>query len=90
MNPTSDVVEGLAAVASIKSLPEGVCCISVITPPKVADAVVEEAAAFGIKHIWFQPGASSESAVKAATSHGMSVIADGSCVLVQLGVHDDE
>ena len=77
-------------MTSVSALPATVQCLSVITPPKVADSIVKDAAALGVKHLWFQPGAWSESAVKAASGHGMSVIADGTCVLVQLGVADHE
>jgi len=85
INPRGGEIEGVTALEDVRSLPKGVACLSVITPPKFADAVVEAAQAVGVQHVWFQPGASSESAVKAAAELGMSVIADGTCALVELG-----
>ena len=62
--------------------------ISVITPPAATEQVVREAAAVGVTHIWMQPGAESDEAIQAAEDAGMSVIADGPCLLVVLGYHE--
>ena len=60
----------------------------VITPPKVTEAVVEEAGRLGIKHLWMQPGAESDAAVSRARELGMNVISGGPCVLVVLGFRE--
>ncbi len=88
INPRAEVIEGIPAFADLQSLPEPVHGISVITPPKVSEQVVEEAARAGIKHIWFQPGAESPTAIEKAEQAGMNVVADGSCILVVLGYDD--
>ena len=46
--------------------------------------------ALGIKNIWMQPGAESDSAIQAAEAAGANVIAHGPCILVSLRYHDDE
>ncbi|MCH8218006.1 MAG: CoA-binding protein [Planctomycetes bacterium] len=56
----------------------------------VTASIVEETAQLGIKHIWMQPGAESEEAVKRAEQLGMNVIAGGPCALVRLRYHEDE
>ena len=70
----------------------------VVTPPAGATVqephleVVEhvmEAGAAGVKHIWMQPGAESETAVTRANELGMSVIAGGACFLVIAGYRED-
>jgi predicted CoA-binding protein len=85
VNPKAPEVEGQKAFPDLKSLPEGIHGISVITPPQVTEKVVQEAADLGIKHIWMQPGAESETAVAAAEKAGISVIAGDACVLVVFG-----
>ena len=84
VNPAASLVEGHVAYPDLSSLPEPVYGVSLITPPEVSERVVEEAAQLGIAHIWFQPGAESEAAVKLAKQAGMSVIYGGPCVLVAL------
>ncbi len=88
INPKADEVEGLAACADLDSLPEPVRGISIITPPKVTEAVVEKAAELGIRHLWMQPGAESEAAVARCEELGLSVIAGGPCLLVVLGYQE--
>ena len=66
-------------------MPEPNHGLSIITPPKVSEAIVEQAGALGVKHIWFQPGAESEQAIARANEFGMNVISGGPCILVILG-----
>jgi predicted CoA-binding protein len=88
VNPVEREIEGLACVASVADLPEGVASISIITPPQVTEKVVEQAIARGVRNIWMQPGAESAKAVAACEQAGVNVIADGSCVLVVLGYRE--
>ena len=81
-------IEGLACVASVNDLPRDVQSLSVITPPRVTEQIVKEAAGKGIRHIWMQPGAESSQAIAACEDAGINVIADGSCLLVVLGYHE--
>jgi predicted CoA-binding protein len=88
VNPKAPEVEGLKAYPSLAALPVAVKAISVITPPMATEQVVRDAAAAGVTHIWMQPGAESQSAIAAAESLGMSVIAGGPCLLVVVGYHE--
>ncbi|GLH71776.1 CoA-binding protein [Geothrix limicola] len=88
INPKAPDVEGLKAYPSLASLPAKVKAISVITPPAATEQVVREAAAAGVSHIWMQPGAESDAAIRTAESLGMSVIAEGPCLLVVMGYHE--
>ncbi len=88
VNPKAPEVEGLPAWPSLAKLPERVAAISVITPPAATEQVVRDAHAAGVKHVWMQPGAESDAAVRTAESLGMNVIAGGPCVLVVMGYHD--
>ena len=51
----------------------------------VTEKVVVEVVAAGIGHIWMQPGAESAVAIDECTTAGLSVIAGGPCLLVELG-----
>lgn len=88
VNPREETIEGVPCVSTVNQLPPEVSSISVITPPAVTEQVVKEAIAHGIRSIWMQPGAESAAAVAACESHGVEVIADGSCLLVVLGYHE--
>lgn len=85
VNPTATEVEGLRAFANLRSVPEAVHGVSIITPPPVTERIVEKAGELGIRHLWMQPGAESAKAVKRARELGMNIIAGGACLLVVLG-----
>ncbi|WP_306591646.1 CoA-binding protein [Geothrix sp. 21YS21S-4] len=85
INPRAEELEGLKAYPSLAALPVKVPAISVITPPAITEQVVRDAAAAGVKHVWMQPGAESDAAIRTAESLGLSVIAGGPCLLVVLG-----
>src|SRR5512137_1408546 len=90
VNPKAPEVEGLAAFPSLGALPEPVPAISVITPPAATEQVVREAHAAGVKHVWMQPGAESDEAIRAAEAMGMNVIAGGPCLLVVMGYREQD
>jgi len=84
VNPREREIEGLAAYASLSALPALPRAVSIITPPEVTEAVVEECAALGIRHLWMQPGAESAQAVARCEELGLECIAGGPCLLVVL------
>ncbi len=88
INPRADEIEGLRAYRSLADLPKAAAGISVITPPEITERVVKEAIAAGVKHIWMQPGAESLAAVREAEAAGISVIANGACLLVVIGYRE--
>ncbi len=88
LNPREAQVEGLRAYRSLADLPEKVVGLSLITPPPVSEEVVREAIAAGVRRLWFQPGAESESAIAQAEAAGLEVIAWGPCILVVAGYRE--
>jgi len=88
VNPNEAEIEGLSCYPDLKSLPEPVHGISIITPPTVTEQVVQQAADAGIQHAWMQPGAESPEAVELGESLGLNVIGDGSCILVVMGYRE--
>lgn len=85
VHPTEGFIEGLACINNIADLPETVASISIITPPIITEKVVEQAIKKGIKNIWIQPGAESETAIDNCVRNHVNVIAKGPCILVELG-----
>jgi predicted CoA-binding protein len=88
VNPREKQIEGIPCAASVDALPAEVKSLSVITPPKVTEEVVEAAIKMGIRNVWMQPGAESAKAIARCEQAGVNVIGDGSCVLVVLGFHE--
>lgn len=89
INPRADQIEGVRCFPALDKTPKLPGAISVITPPKITEQVVEEAAKLGIDWIWMQPGAESPEAIAKAEGLGLRVIAGGPCVLVVLGFRDE-
>ncbi len=87
IHPLEHEIEGLKCLQSIAELPDTVKSLSVITPPNLTEKIVEQAHLKGIENIWMQPGASSHLAVEKCKEYGINVIADGPCILVELGCH---
>ena len=88
INPRADEIEGLKAYPSLASVPVRLRAVSIITPPKITEQVVKDAAAAGIKYVWMQPGAENAEAIQAAEDLGMEVIAGGPCYLVLAHYHE--
>jgi len=87
INARATEVEGLKAYPDLASLPVKPRAISIITPPRITEQVVKEAAAAGVRYVWMQPGAESDEAVRVAEGLGLEVISGGPCLLVVLGFH---
>lgn len=85
VNPTEGFIEGLPCLKGVEDLPETVNSISIITPPQITEKIVEQAIKKGIKNIWMQPGAESEKAITNCLQNKVNIIANGACILVELG-----
>lgn len=84
INPRAESILGQIAYPSLTALPERVEAVTVVTPPAVTERIVEDAIAAGVRYLWMQPGAESAAAIARAQAAGISVIAGGPCVLVEL------
>ena len=84
INPRGEEIEGQKVYRDLMSLPEPVHGVSIITPPAITEQIVEDAAAAGITRVWMQPGAESDEAIERARALGMTVIAGGPCLLVEI------
>ncbi|WP_149499515.1 CoA-binding protein [Roseiconus lacunae] len=84
LNPISESVEGHRAFPTLGDLPEVPASLSIVTPPQVTRTIIAEAIKLGVKHVWMQPGAEDADASQLARDAGLTVIDDGSCLLVLL------
>lgn len=83
VNPNYETVEGDKCYQNLTSLPEMPEVIDMVVSPKFGMAVIEEAAALGIKNIWLQPGAYNDELMNLIAAKGLKAIQ--ACVLVALG-----
>ncbi|MFC2158011.1 CoA-binding protein [Acidobacteriota bacterium] len=81
VNPNAESVEGDRTYPDVKSLPPKVDAAVVVTPPDLADRIVEEAISHGLKKIWFQQGAESAPAVEKALEAGLDVVSK-KCIMM--------
>lgn len=88
IHPKESTIEGVPAYRRLADVPTTPEALSIVTPPPVTESLVEEAAAIGVKHLWMQPGAESDAAIRRAHELGLSVIAGGPCLLVALGFRE--
>jgi predicted CoA-binding protein len=90
VNPRIATYEGAACYADLKSIPEKVDAVFILTSPKVTEQVIQQCVDLGIKHVWMhcmmgtKPGLAagmtsvSQSAVEMCNANGIAVI-PGSC-----------
>ncbi len=85
VNSREKMIEGVPCVAHLADLPAHVKSLSVIMRPQATIKIVEEAIALGIKHIWMEPGSENILAIEKCKKNGITVIANGPSILVELG-----
>lgn len=90
VNPHITTFNGDACYADLKSVPEKVDAVFILTSPKVTDQIVEQCVELGIKHVWMhcmmgtKPGLAaamtslSSKAVEMCRANGIAVI-PGTC-----------
>ena len=88
INPIEETVEGLTCLHDVSELPNEVQSISIITPPNITEKIIDQAIQKKIKNVWMQPGAESELAIKKCKDNNINIIAEGPCLLVELGFID--
>ena len=90
VNPRISTYDGQTCYANLKSIPEKVDAVFILTSPNVTEQIVQQCVDLGVKHVWMhcmmgtkpglQAGASSVSqpAVEMCKANGITVI-PGSC-----------
>ena len=83
INPSLKEIDGKECFSDLKSLPEKVDGLVIVTKPEVTGQLINEAHAAGIKNIWIQQGADSDEAIQSAKSYGMNIVY-GQCLIMFL------
>ena len=90
VNPRISTYDGETCYADLKSIPEKVDAVFILTSPKVTEQVVQQCVDLGVKHVWMhcmmgtRPGlpagmtSVSQPAVELCKANGITVI-PGSC-----------
>ena len=90
VNPRINTYNGAPCYPDLKSIPDKVDAVFILTNPKVTDEIVQQCVDLGIKHVWMhcmmgtKPGLAasmtsvSQPAVEKARANGIAVI-PGSC-----------
>jgi predicted CoA-binding protein len=81
VNPATTEIDGQRCYASVAEIDPPVSAVLIMTPPAVAERVVEQCVEAGINHVWLYggmagKGATSPKAVEYAESHGVDVVAE--------------
>ena len=82
VNPLYDTVDGDTCYPDLTSLPVRPDVVNMVVTPKRGYAVVDEAEALGIRHMWFQPGTHDDELLEYTEEKGMTALT--ACVLVAL------
>lgn len=72
VNPKLKTFEdGTPIYPSISSIQSPIDMVITVVPPRITEQVVDECIKLQIKHIWFQPGSESESAIEKARKNNI-------------------
>ncbi len=82
VNPRLTSLNGVPAVATLDKISPRPDVVVFVVPPEVGLMVMEDAARLGIRKLWFQPGAESDRIQQRGRELGLTVMADGSCIMV--------
>ena len=74
VNPQSKEVDGLKCYPSIIDIPEVVDVVDLVTPSSATEQIVKQCLEKGIKRVWIQPGAESETAIKYCNENNIKVV----------------
>ncbi len=79
VNPMYEMIEGDRCYSNLTALPRLPEVVDIVVSPQRAVPVLEEAAALGIKYIWFQPGTYDDQTLEKAKALGLETVQH--CVL---------
>lgn len=86
INPHADEIHGSKVYRDVKSLPDNVGGLIIMTNKQQTAGVIREAKEKGIKHIWIQQMAESKDGLKELEGSGMNYITK-ECILMHYKPH---
>jgi predicted CoA-binding protein len=82
VNPKCDRILGDTCYPDLERLPVIPDVVNLVVPPHVTEEVVKTCHALGVKKVWMQPGAESETAIRYCEEKGIAVV-HSLCVMIQ-------
>jgi predicted CoA-binding protein len=82
VNPNCDHILGDACYPDLEHLPVIPDVVNLVVPPNVAEEIVKTCHTLGVRKVWMQPGAESETAIQYCEENGIDVI-HSLCVMIQ-------
>jgi hypothetical protein len=86
VNPYTELIHGVKTYPNLKSLPENVKGLIIMTQKSQTAGLVRDAREKGFKQIWIQQMSESKDALKELESSGINYIA-GQCILMHYKPH---
>jgi uncharacterized protein len=83
VNPNEKTIEGLTAFASIADIPAAVDRASLYVPPAVGETLLDDIRRKGVKELFVNPGAESDTLIERAEQLGLQPIQ--ACSIVDIG-----
>lgn len=84
VNPNRSTVDGDVSYPDLASVPGDIDIVDLVVPPHVGLSIVQQMTDVGLHHVWLQPGAESESLIKAAESAELDVT-HHACIMIEAG-----
>lgn len=81
VNRNATTIDGEPCYPSLGALPERADGVLIVVPPEETEQVVRDAFMAGVRKVWIQQGAESDTAIRFCKEHEMSVV-HGECVLM--------
>jgi predicted CoA-binding protein len=87
-NPNETQVEGLPALASLRSVPERIDRVTIYVPPAVGLAMLDDVAAVRPDELYINPGAESPELIRRAEELGLHPVQ--ACSILAVGLRPDD
>lgn len=82
INPTEKEILSKKVYPTLSDVKKKINVVIFITPPVVTEKVLEEVKTLGIKNVWLQPGAQSDTAIEFCKKNTIECIHDA-CIMIQ-------
>lgn len=82
INPNEQEILGEKVYPTLSTVKEQIDVVIFVTPPAVTEKVLEEVKVLGIKNVWIQPWAQSDTAINFCKKNSIDCIHDA-CIMIQ-------
>ncbi len=81
VHPQESSIEGIPCLRRLADVPAPVDGVSIVTPPRVTEALLDAVVGLGDPVVWIQPGAADEAVLEKARRLSLHFVAGGPCLL---------